>query len=208
MSLDAPLWRIVGSGASWLIFTFSFAAFVEGMFAVLGVGGTCADGGPYVIAVHCPENSNLFTLIGVYGGLAAVAIALILAREFGTRLIALAWPALFGTLGVVFCLGGGPFIVIGAFFLIMAAVPLAIELRGSVQRVFLGPRNALGQRFTEESWARTTMQFKGEINGSDAVAPTATDWALSLGLAVIPAALGVVAAVSWWNAVSPAGAPV
>ncbi|CAN5256298.1 hypothetical protein BH11ACT3_BH11ACT3_12160 [soil metagenome] len=203
MTIDAPIWRIVTSGFSWMLLAFSFAAFIEGMFAVLGVGGTCAEGGPYVISVHCPENSNLFTNVGIYGGVLAVFLNVFLGRNFGVN-IGLAWTILFGLLGLVFSFGGGPFIIGGVLFFVMAFAPLALAFRGSVQRIFLGAQNAGGQRFREEDWARPTIFFAGEVNGADAVTPTARDWALSLGLAVIPAAVGAFLALTWWNAVSPA----
>jgi hypothetical protein len=200
MNLNTPLWRIIGSGASWLLFAFSFTAFVLGMFAVLAVGGSCAEGGPYEIAVHCPDNANLFTNIGIYGALIAVGIAIVVAREFGMRLIALAWTILFSTLGIVFSLAGGAGIIAGIVFLIMAAIPLLIELHGSVQRVFLGPRDLYGRRFREEPWARASMMFKGPLDTADEVVPTARDWALSLGLSFLPAALGIFLAITWWTA--------
>jgi hypothetical protein len=207
-ALDSPLWRVVGSAGSWLVFAFSFTAFVVSMFAVLGVGGTCASGGPFVIAVECPDGSSAFTLLGVYGALGAVVVALIVARDFGTRLVALAWPILFLTLGGVFAViggagfaqGGWPFALMGVLFLVMALVPLVFELRASPQRTFLGVADLAGRRFRERQGARTSMTSKGIPNPPDAVEPAPGDWTLSLALAVVPAAVGVALALVAWGA--------
>jgi hypothetical protein len=200
-ALDAPVWRYVGSAASWLIFALAFTAFCLGLVGVLQVGGTCADGGPFVIAVHCPENTDIFTLGGVYGGLAAVFIALLVARGFGTRLVVLAWPILFLTLSLPFLISGLPFVIGGVVFVIMALVPVFIEWRtAGPQRTFLGITNAAGTRFVEPERARASMMSPGTPNPPDAVPPTARDWALSLALAVIPAVVGVILAFLWWSA--------
>ena len=200
-SLDSPLWRVAGSAASWLIFAFSFTVFVLGLWGVLQVGGTCADGGPYVIAVHCPENTDIFTIGGIYGGLAAVFIALLVARGFGTRLVVLAWPILFLTLSVPFLLAGLPFIVIGIVFVVMALIPLVIEFRAAgPQRTFLGITNAASIRFRERDGARAAMMSPGTPNPPDAVPATTGDWTLSLGLALGAAALGTVLGVVVFSA--------
>jgi hypothetical protein len=209
-ALDAPLWRVVGSAGSWLVFGFSFTAFILAMFSVLGVGGTCASGGPYVIAVECPDGSGFFSLVGVYGGLGAVFLALVVARDFGARLVALAWPILFLTLGGVFVViggagfaqGGWPFALIGVLFVVMALVPLVLELRASPQRTFLGIANLEGRRFREREGARPSMTSKGIPNPPDAIEPALGDWTLSLALWIVPAAVGVGLAFAAWGVVS------
>jgi hypothetical protein len=195
MTFTAPIWRIVGSGASWLIFAFSFTIFALGLVGVIAIGGTCAEGGPYEIAVHCPENTDLFTLGGVYGGVGAVFVALLFARDFGTRII-LAWTILFLAMGVPFLLAGLPFLIGGLLFVAMAIAPLVIDWRAAgPQRTFLGVADATGRRFREREGARASFLVPGYPNPSDAVAPTARDWALSLGLSIIPATVGVLLAV-------------
>jgi len=199
MNLDAPVWRVVGSAASWLIFALSFTVFCLGVFGVLQVGGTCADGGAYVIAVHCPENTDIFTLGGVYGGIGAVLVSIVLARMFGTRII-LAWTILFLTLSLPFLFVGAvtlptglPFLIGGVVFVAMAIAPVGIEARAAgLQRLFLGVTDAAGRRFREREGARASMFIPGTPNPEDAVAPTSRDWALSLGLFLIPVVVGVV----------------
>jgi hypothetical protein len=153
------------------------------------VGGSCADGGPYVIAVHCPENTGFFTLIGPYGGVAGVLISILLARQFGTMII-LAWTITFLVLSLPFVLIGAvtlptglPFLFGGLFFVAMAVAPLVIEGRAAgVQRLFLGVTDARDRRFRERDSARPSMFVPGMPNGPATVPPTARDWALSLGL--------------------------
>lgn len=201
MNLDSPVWRVVGSAVSWLLFALSFTAFCLGLLGVLQVGGTCADGGPFVISVHCPENTDIFTLGGVYGGLAAVFIALVVARGFGTRLVVLAWPILFLTLSLPFLISGFPFVIGGIVFVIMAIAPLFTEWRtAGPQRTFLGITNTSGTRFIEPERARASMMSPGTPNPPDAIPATPGDWALSLGLAIVPAALGVIIAIALFNA--------
>lgn len=191
MSLADPVWRIVGSAGSWLIFAFSFTILALGLVGVIAIGGTCADGGPYVIAVHCPENTDVLTLGGVYGGVAAVLVSLLLAREFGTRII-LAWTILFVFIAVPFLLAGIPFVFGGVLILAMAIAPLVIDWRAAgPQRTFLGVVDARGRRFRERDGARESFLVPGAPNPADAVAPTARDWALSLGLWIGPLVFGV-----------------
>jgi len=209
-SLDAPLWRVVGSAGSWLLFAFSFTAFILSMLAVMGVGGTCASGGPYVIAVECPDGAGFFSLLGVYGGLAALFLSLIVAREFGTRLVVLAWPALFLTLGGMFAVvggagfaqGGWPFLILGLLFIAMALVPLVLELRASAQRVFLGVVNIDGRRFRERDGARRSMTSKDAPNPPDAIQPALGDWTLSLALWLVPVVVGIALGFVAWGAAS------
>ena len=75
------------------------------MRAVMDVGGMCAEGGPYVIETTCPEGTSLATLLGILGGLAALGLAAWKGAAIGEGAVAvlfLAWPALFGVLGLNF----------------------------------------------------------------------------------------------------------
>lgn len=81
---------------------FSMTLLWLSMRVVMGIGGSCASGGPYVPAVECPDIVVAFTplsILGlfVFGGLAAWGAAGLQGPWFG--LIFLAWPALFLSLG-------------------------------------------------------------------------------------------------------------
>jgi hypothetical protein len=126
--------------------------------------------------VHCPANTDIFTTGGIYGGLAAVLIAVLVARGFGTRLVVLAWPILFLTLSVPFLLAGLPFLVIGLLFVAMALAPVVIEWRAAgPQRTFLGITDAAGRRFREADGAKAAMMSPGVPNPPEAVPPAPRD---------------------------------
>jgi hypothetical protein len=111
---------------------------VLGMRAVMDVGGSCADGGPYVSAQPCPEGVALATLVGFLGGAAALLLVAWKGAAIGdsaSAVVLLAWPALFGVLGLTFLqygfdpLGDDPGwawgnVITGAVFVAMAFIPL------------------------------------------------------------------------------------
>jgi hypothetical protein len=72
------------------------------MRAVMDVGGFCAEGGPYEIQTHCPEGTALLLPLAIFAGLGSAALVgwkgQLLGSPFGS-LVALAWPALFISLG-------------------------------------------------------------------------------------------------------------
>lgn len=72
------------------------------MRAVMDVGGFCAEGGPYEIQTHCPEGTVLLLPLSIFGGLGSAALAAWKGSQIGgpfAGLVALAWPALFISLG-------------------------------------------------------------------------------------------------------------
>ena len=120
-----------------------------GMRDVMEVGGACASGGPYEVAVPCPDTAwtipvSVFTgLIGL--GMYAAGVW----RLPGPRWLVLAWPALFLSLGWNFWEYGldppGPstgtemgFIVCGVVFVLMGGIPLLVALGSrTVRRTLL-----------------------------------------------------------------------
>jgi hypothetical protein len=71
----------------------------ESMRAVMEVGGSCASGGPYVVATPCPHGTGLTALGGIFGGLIGLAVYTFLGLRAGPRITILAWSALFLSLG-------------------------------------------------------------------------------------------------------------
>ena len=72
------------------------------MRAVMDVGGFCAEGGPYEIQTHCPEGTVLLLPLSIFAGLGSAALAGWKGAQIGgpfAGLVALAWPALFISLG-------------------------------------------------------------------------------------------------------------
>jgi hypothetical protein len=196
---SGPGWRVLGSAASWLLFTFCFTLLYLGSAVVMGLGGYCASGGPYVIETECPDAVVATVPLSIFGGLAAVAIGVIFARGFGMPLIAWAWPILFVGLGLAFLFasaqpGGITFLIIGILFVGMGLVPLVLEIRTSVQALFLGSNNVAGVPFQQSGRNRASyLQFgRWERPDSDEqVVPTSGDWTLALGIAIVAIGLGI-----------------
>jgi hypothetical protein len=231
-ALNAPIWRYVGSAASWLIFTFCFTLLAVGASIVMGLGGFCASGGAYVIQTQCPDIVTLTTPGSIFGGLIAVGIGAILASGFGTPLISWAWPILFIGLGLTFLgsgitsgLDGIVFDLLAVMFILMGGVPLVLEFRADPQGFFLGTTNADGTPFvTRDTGHRSIYSFtQSERNqpypglqatDQDAarldskpepIAPTFRDWALSIGILLVFGGLGVYLALQLFAAAGSHG---
>ncbi|MFL5518988.1 MAG: SHOCT domain-containing protein, partial [Gemmatimonadales bacterium] len=71
----------------------------ETMRAVMAIGGSCAEGGPYVVAVPCPHGTAITTLGAIFGGLAMVLVYTAFGLRAGPRVTLLLWSALFLSLG-------------------------------------------------------------------------------------------------------------
>ena len=204
---DSALVRVGASAASWFLFALAFTLLFQVSFAVMALGGSCASGGPYEIAVECPEAVAAFAPLSIFGGLIAVGINAVLARGFGTPLTAWAWPILFGGLGSVFLFvffvsGDLTGLIVGGMFVIMGAVPFLIELTASPQRLLIGPRAADGTRFTEGARARRSMISPSAPNPEGSVRPTALSWLLALALTGAAGYLGYWAGVAWFASVA------
>ena len=120
---------------------FSIALLFLEMRAVLDVGGSCADGGPYVSAQPCPDGTWLM-FVAIFGGFGWGALAIASGVRIGGRYAAvpyLWWPGLFCSLGfnflqygIAFPVGGGlelGFLIPGVLFELMGAIPLVLALR-------------------------------------------------------------------------------
>jgi hypothetical protein len=117
-----------------------------GMRSVLDVGGQCASGGPYVIAVQCPDGTWTLPL-AIFAGLGFAFLAVAGGTKIGglyASLPGLAWVGLFCSLGFNFLQwgiappsdptvdsSGGPgliFVLLGLMFEVMGIVPLVTTL--------------------------------------------------------------------------------
>lgn len=148
------------------------------MRSVMMMGGSCASGGPYVIANQCPRNVGWLTPLSIVLGL--VSVGWTLYWNFGLpgpKLVALAWPALFLSLGWnfwEFALNPpGDFdadlswIICGVIFVLMGGVPLLMLREPGALRSLLwsGPEAPL-----PESPGRTQRPSPRAV--VDAVKPT------------------------------------
>ena len=111
-----------------------------GMRAVMDLGGFCASGGPYVIAVECPDAVLATTPLSILGGFLAAGLVVWGGAALGgswMSLVFLAWPALFLSLGWNFLEygfsppGGGwvwSWLFCGVLFVLMGGVPLVLAI--------------------------------------------------------------------------------
>jgi hypothetical protein len=144
----APPWLAIGA---FLVGMAGVAGSITvvflGMRSVLDVGGQCASGGPYVIAVPCPDGTWTLPL-AVFAGLGFVFLAVTGWTKIGglyASLPGLAWVGLFCSLGFNFLQwgiappadptvdssgGGIIFVLLGLMFEVMGIVPLITTLLG------------------------------------------------------------------------------
>jgi hypothetical protein len=111
------------------------------MRAVMDIGGMCASGGPFVVAVECPEGVEWLLPLSIFTGLGAVGLIAWFGGRIGAgfaAVAALAWPALFLSLGWNFleyglASPGGwdiSWLLCGVLFLAMGGIPLIVAIRG------------------------------------------------------------------------------
>jgi hypothetical protein len=125
-----------------------------GMRSVMEIGGSCAEGGPYVPVRPCPKGIPLVMIGGIWGGI--IFLGLYVWRGFragAPSFIALAWPALFLSLGwnfLEFGLNppgdGGPvwgWLICAFFFALMGGLPL-IAILPAMFRSLTGRQEPLG----------------------------------------------------------------
>ncbi len=189
---------MLGSAASWFLFTLCFTLLFQSALVVIGLGGSCASGGPYEIAVECPENVAVFTPLSIFGGLAAVGIALIFSQGFGTPLPAWSWGVLFVGLSIPFAIGGGVTgFVLCALFVVMGLVPIVLELRANPLRTFIGSVTARGEAFVfADGTRRSLMSMSAPTDGTRV--PTFWDGLVGLGIPVVATGLGVLTGMAWF----------
>lgn len=208
---NAPGWRLAGAVVSWVMFMFFFTGLYQAAAVVMGLGGYCASGGPYVIETECPEAVIVFAPLGVFGMMAAAAIAWVFARGFGVSLLAWAWPILFVGLGIQFfqsALAGYGVIsssLVGLLFVVMGVVPVWFVIKSkALAPTIVGSVNLLGQRFDYEGIGN---RYFGMIPTKDeeVVTPTPVDWGLAIGLWVASVALGAWLALLAFNALGSGG---
>ena len=152
MTLDGPVWRIVGAAGGWLLFTFFATLFLRAAMAVQSVGGYCASGGPYVIAVECPRAVLIVVPWSIFLTIGAVIAGSIVQRGFGVPLLSWAWGLAFGALGVesivAGILTGGVWNFLGGAMFLLFSIPVLIfEFRHSPLRFFIGATNLREQGF-------------------------------------------------------------
>lgn len=203
---DTAAVRVLGSVLGWFSTALALTLLYRSVDALAALGGFCARGGPYVIAVECTDAIALFMPLSTLGGLLLLAVSAALAQGFGTPVWLYAWPGMFVSISVVFFrtfLLGGDWVglFLGLLFLVMGLAPLALILPAAPQRMLIGRVDAQGRPFWEAHPARPHL-----LSLRPPVAPgenraSAADWALSLGIAVGASALGLWVGATWFAAV-------
>ena len=135
-----PPARVVGYLLGVAGLAFCIALLWLGMRAVMDLGGYCASGGPYQIAVECPDAVIASTPLSIFGGF--LAAGLIIWGAAGLpgawmSLVLLAWPALFLSLGWNFLQYGfyppeggwvWSWLFCGVLFVLMGGIPLIVGI--------------------------------------------------------------------------------
>ncbi|MEZ4086781.1 MAG: hypothetical protein R3B71_00340 [Candidatus Gracilibacteria bacterium] len=62
---------------------------------VIAIGGYCAEGGPYEIAVPCPDNTLMLAPIGIIGLMLGILLYLVFRLRKGPNWIMALWPIAF-----------------------------------------------------------------------------------------------------------------
>lgn len=209
--VDTPAGRLAGAVLSWIVFAFFFTGLYLSLGVVLGLGGSCASGGPYVVAVECPSSVVVFAPLGIFGMFLGVGISLALAKGFGVSLVAWGWPILFVGLGIQFLLGGGAGqgwavnIGVGILFLAMGLAPVWYFVSAkALAATLLGTRNLAGERFPFDG--RESRHLGVRSTESGPAAPTGRDWVVSLGLWAASVSLGSWLAVTAFAALATVSA--
>jgi hypothetical protein len=121
-----------------------------GMRSIMEIGGACADGGPFVPAVRCPEGVPFMILGGIWGGIIFMGIyAWQTIKNKVPSFLAFSWSALFLSLGWNFLEFGldPPFgeglewgwLVCAILFGLMGGIPLIFAVK-PVLRNFFNPK--------------------------------------------------------------------
>jgi hypothetical protein len=206
---DAAATRVLGSAFGWFSGALAITLLFQAVSALADLGGSCARGGPFEIAVECTDVIVVFTPGSILGGLVAVFIGSALAQGFGVSMLAFAWPALFVSLSVTFFQGFAARgeisgLLIGILFLAMGLAPLVLLWRTMPRRMLIGRVDAQGRPWWQPHPEQSTLFGRHPSMPPDANHPSAGDWMLSLGTAIVASAGGVALGVAWFTAVAEA----
>ena len=145
-SLRATFWVVLSLAGVSAALTLLFL----GMRSVMGVGGFCAEGGPYDIRQHCPQGIPGVMVGSIWGGLVFAGIYAWQALKNGVpSFLALLWPALFLSLGWNFFEYGidppgpqggvvGGWLVCGVLFAAMGGIPLLVVAKPLLRKFTTG----------------------------------------------------------------------
>jgi hypothetical protein len=192
MNAAAPRTPGLGAISAYLVgmggLAFTLTILWLSMRAVMGIGGACASGGPYVPAVECPDSVVLLTPVSIFGLFIFGGLAAWGGANLGGRwvaLIALGWPALFLSLGWNFLEfgiwppGGNDgelvwsWVICGVVFVLMGGIPLVVGLRGASMvagshRAYAGGRVLVGPRAGFDAMREFQEQLQAAVEQRNA----------------------------------------
>lgn len=141
--------RVIGKVVALMVSFGGLTVTYFSMRAVLAVGGFCAEGGPYQIAVHCPEGIVVLMPLGMMSMVFAALVYIFIPLRNSPQWALLFWSALFGALGwnfLDFALNppvgdtiAWGWMISAVMFGLMAAVPLLFLLfTGKLGKILFG----------------------------------------------------------------------
>jgi hypothetical protein len=154
VTIGRVVWRGAQAGAALVLVMVGLTWLNRVASSVMAVGGSCGSGGPYEVAHPCPVGAWMAP-VGIFVGLIGLGLYAFSRPTGSPSLLALAWPALFGSLGIQFLRAASQehdawgFWLCGVMFLVMAAAPVAILLgadRSALKHMLLGDGRAEAPR--------------------------------------------------------------
>lgn len=147
--------RVTGPAVFFTLATLFALSVLCGMvimaaLAVINVGGYCAEGGPYVIAQHCPKGSAVVLSVG-FPLMFLIGFLYMMAKPLSwPSTIGWLWPVLFVGMAIAFFIGasnapggiGWAAIVTGIIMLVIGLVPVLV-FRGRAGDNSSPPRSRL-----------------------------------------------------------------
>jgi hypothetical protein len=152
--LAGPLGTVVGVLVLAVTLTWTFFS----MRAVMNVGGSCADGGPYVSAQPCPDGSFLIAIAIPVMIITAMAGSAAAMSVDAPNLLVPMWGVLFGSLGwnfLEFAFDGDGvvwgWLVCGVVFWLMAA-PAVLGMLVALKAAVVPPGKPRSGTATGSRW--------------------------------------------------------
>ncbi|HYF46545.1 MAG TPA: SHOCT domain-containing protein [Acidimicrobiales bacterium] len=154
MTIGRVVWRGTLASAALAVVVVGLVWLNRVSSSVMELGGSCGSGGPYEIAQPCPGGAWM-TPVGIFVGLAGLAVYAFTRPAGSPALAIFAWPALFGSLGIQFLRAASEetdawgFWLCGVLFLGMAIAPLALVVsshRRALVEFLVGDGHAAPER--------------------------------------------------------------
>lgn len=143
------------------LFSFSLTVLYLSMRAVMAIGGTCAEGGAYVIKTHCPGNTEFLAPLSIFAMFGGASLYFSGLPKNSPNWSIFFWSALFFALGwnfLEFSVNspqGGlniGWLLCGVVFVIMGGVPLFM-IKGDTQKII----NAQGHKQEVNTFKQTLL---------------------------------------------------